>query len=67
MIQWCPECRMLAEATIALVYEGGYLVEDRSICDSCGKILWDWKRVLIPKETLKIVEPVKKPKQTRLW
>jgi len=68
MIQWCPQCRMLAEATLILGFEGGWHVSDKSTCDQCQKVLWDWKRGQNSADVLKsIPTKAKKAIQGKLF
>ncbi len=63
MTQWCPDCKMLAQATLVLKYTKGRHCADKSVCQKCGRVLWDWKWVDGP--PLKVTE--KEPEQLDLF
>lgn len=42
ILQFCPNCRKLIEATYVLTFsDNRQLIADRSSCP-CGQLLWDW-------------------------
>lgn len=42
MKQLCRRCDKIAEATQVLTWHRNHMVADRSTCDTCGSVLWDW-------------------------